>query len=101
MCRKQTGNFFVGINVRRTALRIAGEDQIVWYQSSEKVQRGFCAICGSTLFWKPTIDAYKWTSVALGCLNSSLELRVAKHTFVANKGRYYDITDDALQNETF
>jgi len=100
-CRKQTGNFLVGVNVRRTALRIVGEERISWYQSSEKVQRGFCSVCGSVLFWKPTIDGYAWTSVALGCLDTSMNLKVAKHTFVAEKGSYYEIADDMPQFQTY
>jgi len=100
-CRKQTGHFLVAVNVRRTAMRIAGEAYVKWYRSSEKVQRGFCSICGSTLFWKPTIEGYEWTSVALGCLDTSMELRIAKHTFVAEKGSYYEITDGAPQSQAF
>lgn len=99
-CRKQTGNFLVGVNVRRSALRVLGEEQVTWYQSSPDVQRGFCSICGSTLFWKPTIHAYEWTSVALGCLNTDAPLKIAKHTFVAFKGSYYDIADAAPQSQT-
>ena len=100
-CRKQTGNFFVGVNVRRSAMRVTGEDRISWYQSSEKVQRGFCSTCGSVLFWRPTIDGYAWTGVALGCLDTSMNLEVAKHTFVADKGSYYEIMDDAPQFQTY
>lgn len=100
-CRKQTGNFFVGINVRRRAMRLAGEERVTWYQSSEKVQRGFCSSCGSVLFWKPTIEGYEWTSVALGCLDTSIKLKIAKHTYVADKGSYYEICDDAPQRAAF
>jgi len=100
-CRKQTGHFFVGINVRRASLRVAGEKHVAWYRSSEKVQRGFCAVCGSTLFWKPTIAGYQWASVALGCLDTPIELKIAKHTFVADKGNYYEITDSAPQSAAF
>ena len=70
-CRKQTGNFFVGVNVRRTALRVSAEDRITWYQSSENVQRGFCSCCGAALFWKPTFAGYEWTAVMLGCRNDA------------------------------
>ena len=100
-CRKQTGNFFVGLNVRRTALRVSGEDKLAWYASSPEVQRGFCSVCGSTLFWKPTMPGYQWTSVALGCLDTPVQLRIAKHTFVADKGHYYEITDGAPQEPAF
>ena len=96
-CRKQTGNFLVAVNVRRTALNTVGSESVNWYQSSATVQRGFCSVCGSTLFWNPTIEGYQWTGVALGCLDTQLELKVAKHTFVASKGGYYEITDGAPQ----
>jgi len=100
-CRKQTGNFLVGVNVRRSALRVAGGEHVTWYQSSENVQRGFCSVCGSTLFWQPTMAGYQWTGVALGCLNTDAPLKVAKHTFVGFKGSYYDITDGAPQSQAY
>jgi hypothetical protein len=53
------------------------------------------------MFWKPTIPGYEWTGVALGCLDTSMKLKVAKHTFVADKGNYYDITDDAPQCQAY
>ena len=52
-------------------------------------------------FWKPTIAGYEWTSVALGCLDTPFAQKIAKHTFVADKGHYYDITDGAPQKEAF
>ena len=97
-CRKQTGNFFVGVNVRRSALRVWGEQRLSWFRSSEDVQRGFCSICGSVMFWRPTLAGYEWTSVALGCLDGAPDLAVSKHTFVADKGSYYDILDGAPQH---
>lgn len=98
-CRKQTGNFLVGVNVRRSALRVAGEEHVTWYRSSEKVERGFCAVCGSTLFFKPTIAGYLWTSVMLGCIDTDRQFKIARHTFVRDKGHYYDITDGAPQSD--
>ncbi len=82
-------------------MKVTGEEHVKWYQSSEKVQRGFCSVCGSTLFWKPTIDGYQWTSIALGCFDTSRELKIAKHTFVADKGSYYEIADDAPQRQAY
>lgn len=100
-CRKQTGNYWVGVNVRRTSLTVHGADLVKWYQSSEKVQRGSCLHCGSTLFWNPTIEGYQWTAVAMGCIDTPLNLKVSKHTFVADKGGYYDIADDAPKHQAF
>ena len=100
-CRKQTGHFLAAVNVRRNALTIHGKEQIKWYQSSEKVRRGFCSNCGSTLFWNPTIDGYEWIAVAMGTLDTPSGVRLAKHTFVGDKGDYYDITDGLPQSTAF
>ena len=97
-CRKQTGSYLIAVNVRRSALKVLGADAVAWYQSSAKVERGFCRVCGSTLFWKPNIEGYEWTGVAMGCIDTPLSVAAAKHTFVADKGGYYEINDGAPQH---
>ncbi|MFT6399117.1 MAG: hypothetical protein ACJAYU_003881, partial [Bradymonadia bacterium] len=82
-CRKHSGHFLATINIRREALTVRG-DSVVWYQSSDKVRRGFCSICGSTLFWDPTIEGYQYTAVAMGLFDESTDLRLAKHEFVSD-----------------
>ena len=100
-CRKHTGHFIAGVNVRRTALTVHGEEHVGWYQSSEKVRRGFCTTCGSTLFWDPTIDGYEWAAVTMGVFDAPTGLSLAKHTFVADKGAYYEIGDGLPQLDGF
>jgi hypothetical protein len=65
-CRKQTGHFLASANVQKAAIKFLAAETLSWFQSSEKVKRGFCAKCGSTLFWEPVFR--DWTSVALGCI---------------------------------
>ena len=100
-CRKQTGHFLAAVNVRRSALTIHGTEHVKWYQSSEKVQRGFCSNCGSTLFWNPTIDGYEWIAVAMGTFDSPSGVRLARHTFVGDKGDYYEIADGLPQSRGY
>lgn len=100
-CRKQSGHFLAAVNVRRTALTIHGEDKVTWYQSSDQVKRGFCAVCGSSLFWYPLIEGYAFTSVAMGLFDSSTGGRLAKHTFVGDKGDYYDLDDGVPQSTSY
>ncbi len=95
-CRKQSGHHFSGTDVPRSALRIEGEESLRWYQSSEKVRRGFCGTCGSTLFWDPIFR--DWTGIAMGAFDSPTHTHLARHIFVADKGDYYDITDGLPQN---
>jgi hypothetical protein len=100
-CRKQSGHFLAAVNVRRRALTVHGSENVRWFQSSEKVQRGFCSTCGSTLFWNPIIEGYEWIAVAMGMLDAPSGMRLAKHTFVGDKGDYYDITDGLPQSATY
>ena len=97
-CRKHSGHFFVSTNVPRTAVAIEGEDNISWFQSSEHVRRGFCAECGSSLFFDPI--QHDWIAIAMGAIDGPTGTDVAMHIFVAEKGDYYSIADDVPQHET-
>ncbi len=100
MCRKQSGHYLAAVNVLKADLTVDGEDRVAWYQSSDKVRRGFCSTCGSTLFWAPVMDGYRHVAVALGCFDGPTAMRISKHTFVADKGDYYDIPDDGAARST-
>ena len=100
-CRKHTSSFLMSVNVRKSALSVTGEANIGWYRSSEKVDRGFCRICGSTLFWKPDIEGYEWIGVAMGLFDRPLERKLSKHTFVSEKGAFYDILDGLPQHDRY
>ena len=99
-CRKQSGHFFVSTDVLRTDLTVHGADKVTWFRSSEKVRRGFCSICGSSLFWDP-IDQVKHlrTGVAMGAFELPTDTRLMMHIFVADKGDYYDIADGLPQHQ--
>ena len=97
ICRKTSGHYYAGTDVPRERVTIEGEDKITWYRSSEKVRRGFCATCGSALFWDPL--GRDITSVAMGAFDKPTGTRLAIHIFVADKGDYYDIADGLPQNQ--
>lgn len=95
-CRKHSGHYFASTDVARERLAIKGAENITWFQSSEKVRRGFCATCGSSLFWDP--PHRDWIAVAMGAFDGTTRTRLNKHIFVADKGDYYDIGDGLPQN---
>ena len=97
MCRKSSGHFFASSDVARAALTIHGADKLTWYRSSEKVRRGFCSSCGSSLFWDP-IQKDR-IGIAMGALDSPTGTRLGMHIFVADKGDYYDIADGVPQHQ--
>lgn len=97
-CRKTSGHYWVSTDVARKVLTLRGEENLTWYSSSEKVRRGFCATCGSALFW----DAPHLASigVAMGAFESPTGTAVRDHIFMGDKGDYYVINDGVPQYET-
>ena len=109
LCRKQTGRYLASTDVPRTALAVTGA--VTGFQSSPKVRRGFCAACGSTLFWDPVFR--DWIGVATGAFdgptgwrwhelslsrNRATGVTLARHILVAHKGEYYTVADGLPQN---
>ena len=69
--------------------------KVTWYEASPMAKRGFCATCGSFLFWKAHDEST--ISFALGAIDGPTGLALEKHIFTADKGDYYEITDDLPQ----
>lgn len=90
-CRKHSGHFFASIAVPRDAVEIVGQDKLAWYQSSIKARRGFCSVCGASLFFDP--PARDWIGVAMGVFDTPTYTQLETHIFVAEKGDYYQISD--------
>ncbi|QAY77824.1 GFA family protein [Sphingosinicella sp. BN140058] len=94
-CRKVSGHVWASTDLAEADLRLDGAENLTWFQSSEKVRRGFCATCGAALFWKPI---FKDTiAVAMGAFETPTQTRLAMHIFVADKGDYYEIADGVPQ----
>ena len=96
-CRKSSGHYFSSTDVPKAAVTVEGEDRVTWYQSSEKVRRGFCGACGSPLFWDPIFR--DWIGISMGAFGAPTNTRLAKHIFTADKGDYYDIGEDGVPRD--
>lgn len=94
-CRRQHGSPPGYTQAAWEHVRLRGEENLVWYRSSEKARRGFCRICGSSLFWEPIGTGR--VSIAAGSLEPPTGLRTIRHIFVADKGDYYEIHDGLEQ----
>lgn len=95
-CRKFSGHYGAGTDVPRERVRIQGNEKITWYRSSEKVRRGFCSVCGSSLFFDPIHR--DWIGLSMGAFDKPTGAQLAIHIFVADKGDYYEISDGLPQN---
>ena len=94
-CRRMTGHFMAATAARHADFRVVTDGGLKWFAASQEAQRGFCAHCGSTLFWQGVGRDY--LSIAAGTLDDSSGLEVAGHIFVADKGSYYEIADGTPQ----
>ena len=89
-CRKWSGHFLAAAG-RARAAQVLGDLMRV----TGKVRRGFCSVCGSSLFFDPLDrDKNDWTGIAMGAFDTPTDTRLRLHIFTAEKGDYYEITDD-------
>ena len=84
-----TGHFLAATAARLQDFRLTEERGLRWFASSPEARRGFCAECGSTLFWQA--HGRDYVSIAAGSLDATAGLSIACHIFVADKGAYYQI----------
>lgn len=88
-CRKTSGHQYATTQTRAADVAIDDRGGLKWFDSSEWAQRGFCQICGSSLFWR--MKTGEEISIMAGTLEGETGLRLAGHIFTADKGDYYDI----------
>ncbi|MBB4658337.1 GFA family protein [Parvularcula dongshanensis] len=95
-CQRWSGTYWSSVSVPQDALVIEhGAESLAWYPSSERAERGFCVICGASLFWRQIDEAAPHVAVAIGALDQPTGLSVDLHIFTADKGDAYQIGGDA------
>lgn len=72
---------------------INGEEKVNWYQSSEQSSRGFCVVCGSTLFFRST-QAPGEIHVAMANLTDDADRQPAVHVFTDQSVPWLSINDN-------
>ena len=74
-------------------------EAVRWYRSSSEAQRGFCANCGSALFWQG--DESQEVSVLAGSFDEPTGLSFSHHIYCTDKGDFYEITDGLPQYDRY
>jgi len=95
-CRRMTGHFLAATAAREGDYTITRDAALKWYHASKDARRGFCADCGSTLFWHGTGRDY--VAIAAGSIDGATGLRLVQHIFTADKGDYYELDDGVVQS---
>lgn len=89
-CRKSSGHYVAATACPNEALQIEG-DTLQWFASSSEAERGFCARCGSNLFWRRM--GANSTSIWAGSIDGPTGLHIAQQLFTESKGDYYALPD--------
>lgn len=87
-CRRQHGALGVYTLAPAERYKITGTRNLVWYDSSPGIKRGFCRNCGSKLFWERGGSGQ--LDVTLGTIDPPTGLKIEKHIYLADAGDYYD-----------
>ena len=77
-------------------LVLDSDQGLSWYQSSESARRGFCRICGSSLFWFPVAGSR--ICIMAGTLDQPTGIEAAEHIYVDFKADYYELNDGLPQS---
>jgi hypothetical protein len=91
-CRRYHGHAVAFTSVPADRLAFTEDRGLGWYRSSDAAERGFCRICGSSLFWRRL--GGDEIAVTAGSLDGETGLVCRAHVFTAFKGDYYEIPDD-------
>ena len=90
-CRRTSGHIWASTYALFDALNFVSDEGLTWFASSSTAKRGFCRLCGSSLFYRTNDEA--GVGIAAGCLDKTDGLSIGKHIFVADKGGYYEVAD--------
>lgn len=86
-CRTWSGHAWAAVGTDPAGFRLLRQDGLRWMRVSPRARRGYCAGCGTSLFWDP--DGENRIDVALGALDMPTGRRVQRHLFAAEAGDYY------------
>jgi hypothetical protein len=86
MCRRWSGGILLALDMHAQPV-FTGADKIGVYKSSDWGERGFCTVCGSSLYWR--LSAEDRYTVSAGTLNETADLKLADEIFIDDKPAYY------------
>lgn len=92
-CRRFHGHFAAYTAAPRSEVKVRDDElQLKWYASSHNARRGFCARCGSSLFWNE--HRSELLRIAAGTLDQPTGLRTIADIYTIDQGDYYVLADD-------
>ena len=91
-CRRHHGHASAHTRCAPEHLEMLEARGLKWYETSAAGSRGFCAECGSVLFYQRR--GAPGIAINAGVLDTPTGLRTALHLFTSDKADYYEIGED-------
>lgn len=92
MCRRWSGGPGFATHPG-PAPEIEGEEHIKWYRSSDWAERGFCAECGSNLFYRLSGDEPQYALFS-GAFEDQSKVVLSAEIFIDEKPDFYNFAGD-------
>jgi hypothetical protein len=89
-CRKTSGHYAAATQVEIGHIQIV-QKSLTWFRSSNKAERGFCATCGSNLFWREINSPF--ISIFAGTIDGRTGLKMGQQLYVESAGDYYEVPE--------
>jgi len=90
MCRRWSAGPFMALNCQ--TLTFENEDNVRRIRTSDWAERGFCAQCGSNLFYR-IVDGSDY-QVAAGLFDDQSAFRMSLQVFTDRKPAFYEFAND-------
>ncbi|WP_026283056.1 GFA family protein [Rhizobium sp. 2MFCol3.1] len=91
MCQKASGNYFMPLAAAKRSEFTLTRGEPAWFQSSDLVRRGFCAACGTPLFYDtPEADTI---NLVLGTLDDPQAVKPVAQSNTRRKMRWFHDLD--------
>ena len=88
-CMKTHGNFAAYTACPENNIVFINKKTLKWYNSSGIAKRGFCSICGASIFYK--LRKSKNISIAAGMFRNPTQLKSHSNIFTKGKLDYYKL----------
>lgn len=92
MCRRWSGGVFMAVECRDLVVENGGSLSV--FASSEWAERGFCRVCGSSLFWRMRDGHGGHLAVAFQSFEDQGSFAFTKEIFIEEKPPQYDFAGE-------
>lgn len=93
--QRMHGNFNAFLAAPKGDVLLAGQDALIWYQSSDAARRAFCGTCGARVV-KEVTSAGRWL-VRAGRIDGPTGKEIIRNLWETSKPEWYDLPEPSTE----